>query len=112
MSTETQSDWAPQACTLPTEERPLRAAGFDDLFATSVRGLDRRQPTELRMDLDPAPEVAAQAASLVMKETGCCSFFSFSLVATGGQLRLDITVPETQVSVLDALRSRAAGLAK
>jgi hypothetical protein len=26
--------WVPQACTLPTVERPLRLAEFNDLFAT------------------------------------------------------------------------------
>src|SRR5437660_8971680 len=29
--------WVPQACTLPTVERPLRAAEFAALFAESVR---------------------------------------------------------------------------
>ena len=36
-------DWAPDACTLPTEERPLRVAEFDDLFAFVVRA-ERREP--------------------------------------------------------------------
>ena len=30
-------DWAPDACTLPTSERPLRVAEFDDLFAYVLR---------------------------------------------------------------------------
>ena len=30
-------DWAPDACTLPTAERPLRVAEFDDLFTFVVR---------------------------------------------------------------------------
>jgi hypothetical protein len=29
-------DWAPDACTLPTAERPLRVAEFDDLFTFVV----------------------------------------------------------------------------
>lgn len=104
--------WAPQACTLPTTDRPLRVAEFDELFGGSLRGLVRWEPTVLHMDLEPAPEVAARAADLVMRETGCCSFFTFTLVATGGGLRLDITVPATQASVLDALQSRAAAAAE
>jgi hypothetical protein len=99
----------PEACTLPTAEHPLRVAEFDALFADALRGLDRYGSTGLRMALDPTPEVAGRAAALVVRETGCCSFFTFALVATGGELRLDITVPTTRTEVLDALQSRAAG---
>jgi hypothetical protein len=103
----TDAAWAPEACTLPTVERPLRVAEFDELFADALRGLERYEPTGLRMELDPTPEVAGRAAALVVREAGCCSFFTFALVATGGELRLDITVPPTQTEVLDALQSRA-----
>jgi len=33
--------WVPDACTLPTAERPLRLAELDDLFATAVRAVHR-----------------------------------------------------------------------
>ncbi|MBP2328316.1 hypothetical protein JOF56_008701 [Kibdelosporangium banguiense] len=112
MSTEPQTAWAPQACTLPAEERPLRVAEFDELFATSVRGVERRESTALRMELDATDEVAARTASLVMREAGCCSFFTFSLVATGGRLRLDITVPEAEAEVLNALQAQATAAAR
>lgn len=111
MSTEAldpEAAWAPRACTLPTEDRSLRVAEFDELFATSLRGLGRYSPTGLWMDLEPTPEVAARAADLVVRETGCCSFFIFALVATGGALTLDVRVPDSRVEVLDALASRAA----
>ncbi|CAM3586247.1 hypothetical protein KIPE111705_15470 [Kibdelosporangium persicum] len=109
MSTEQQ--WAPQACTLPTEQQPLREAEFDELFAASVHGVTRRTPAELRLDLDATEQVAARTAGLVVRETGCCSFFTFRLTATGGGLRLDITVPESQTGVLDALQARATAKA-
>lgn len=102
--------WVPRACTLPEAERPLRVAEFDDLFAKSLRGLGRYSPTGLWMDLDPTPETAARAANLVMRETGCCSFFIFALVAAQGALTLDVRVPDARVDVLDALASRAAAL--
>ncbi|WP_245718914.1 hypothetical protein [Micromonospora rhizosphaerae] len=38
-------DWVPEACTLPTAERPLRVAEFDELFATALRGQTRLSPT-------------------------------------------------------------------
>ena len=39
-------EWAPDACTLPTAERPPRVAEFDQLFAFVVR-VERRKPTLL-----------------------------------------------------------------
>jgi hypothetical protein len=111
MSTEAlepDGAWVPQACTLPTADRPLRVAEFDELFATSLRGLDRHEPAALRITLEPTPEIAARTADLMVRETGCCSFFTFSLVTTGDGLRLDIAVTETQLEVLDALEVRAA----
>ena len=70
--------WIPQACTLPTAERPLRTAEFDELFA-GARGVSRRDDTTLVLELEPTPEVAARAADLAMREIGCCSFFTFTL---------------------------------
>jgi hypothetical protein len=98
--------WAPAACTLPTAERPLREAEFDELFATAVRDVRRPDRTRLVLDLEPRPEIAARAADLAVRETGCCSFFTFELAATGAGLRLAIGVPEAQVEVLDALEAR------
>jgi hypothetical protein len=103
--------WAPEACTLPTAERPLRAADFDAAFAAAVRGLDRAGPTRLRLELEPTPQAAARMAELAVAETGCCSFFTFALTATGGALSLDVTVPERYAPVLAALADRASAAA-
>ncbi|RAS70701.1 hypothetical protein C8D87_1011002 [Lentzea atacamensis] len=103
--------WAPEACTLPTAEQPLREAEFDDLFTTCVRAVHHQDATVLRLDLEPTAEVAARTADLAVRETGCCSFFTFALVATGGVLRLDITVEEAHSEVLEALAARATRLA-
>lgn len=100
--------WAPRACTLPTTERPLRVAEFDDLFARSVRGIDRLEPGRLRLDLEPTPQVAAQTAELVMRETGCCSFFTFAITAADGRLRVEVSVTAAHLEVLDALAVRAS----
>jgi hypothetical protein len=105
--------WAPDACTLPTAERPFRAADFDAVFAATVRDLDRVGPTRLRLDLEPSPQAAARMAELAAAETGCCSFFTFALTATSGALTLDITVPQQYAPVLTALADRAvAGRAR
>ena len=96
-------DQAPEACTLPTTERPLRVAEFDRLFAREVAAVERLSPQAARITLPPSPETAAEAAHLVVRETQCCSFFTFSLTATGGRLHLDVAVPESQTPVLDAV---------
>ncbi|HUY44121.1 MAG TPA: hypothetical protein VMV92_00125, partial [Streptosporangiaceae bacterium] len=57
--------WAPDACTLPTSARARRAAEFDALFAAAVRGVDRVEPTRLRLELRPGRRVAGQAAELM-----------------------------------------------
>ena len=98
----------PEACTLPTVERPLRLAEFDELFATSVLSVERLDPARLRLRLEPDASVAARAADLMVRETGCCSFFAFTLTAAGGTVQLDVAVPAAQVGVLDALADRAA----
>jgi hypothetical protein len=94
-----------EACTLPTAERPTRLAEFDDLFAR-VRGVTRAEPTRLALELEPRADVAARCADLVVRETECCSFFTFALVATGGSVRLEVTVPGAHTGVLDALAGR------
>lgn len=96
-------DQAPEACTLPTVERPLRITEFDRLFARAAAAVEWLSPQAARITLPYSPDVAAEAASLVVRETECCSFFTFSLTATGGRVHLDIAVPESQTAVLDAL---------
>jgi hypothetical protein len=95
--------WASPSCTLPTVERPLRLAEFDRLFNEAVRAANRCSPTQLRLQLEPTAELAAQAADLVVRETACCSFFTFILTATGGALELTVGVPASHVEVLDGL---------
>ena len=99
--------WVPQACGLPTAEQPLRRAEFDALFASAVRRVDRPEPTRLRVELEPTPDVAATTAGLAARETGCCSFFTFTLTATAGQLALEVAVTAAHIEVLDALAARA-----
>ncbi|MGH3762454.1 hypothetical protein [Actinophytocola sp.] len=104
--------WVPHSCTLPTVERPLRVAEFDELLATAVRRVARPEPGRLSLELEPTPEVAATAAGLAARETACCSFFTFALTAAAGRLELAITVGPEHHHVLDGIASspgRAAG---
>jgi hypothetical protein len=103
---DTEADWVPQACTLPTAEQPLRIAEFGGLFTTSLRGLARLAPTRLQLRL--AADAEATARDLTARETSCCSFFAFDYApASDGHLLLDVTVPDAHVDVLDALAVRA-----
>jgi hypothetical protein len=96
-------DWAPDACTLPTAERPLRLAEFDDLFTFVVRA-ERREPQ--RLDLALRPIVEAAARDLARRETECCSFFTFEFESTGDDVVMHIAVPPSQIEVLDAIQAR------
>jgi len=110
LDTADDGNWAPQACTLPTAERPLRLAEFDALFTTGLRKLERQGPTRLLMTLDAITEATARA--LTARESNCCSFFGFTFTpARGSQVLLDVTVPQAHVDVLDALALRAAAAA-
>jgi hypothetical protein len=95
-----------EACTLPTAERPVRVAEFDELFATAVRGQRRLSATRLRWRLDPAAE--SKARELTRRESECCAFFTFTFGTGEGGVHLDVGVPPERVTVLDALAERAA----
>jgi len=104
--TTNEQVWVPEACTMPTAERPLRLAEFDELFATALGGQQRLSPTALRWRLDPA--AAQTARDLTGRESSCCSFFSFTFTLAGHAVQLDVEVPPAHVDVLDALAERAA----
>ncbi|SCL35738.1 hypothetical protein GA0070624_5342 [Micromonospora rhizosphaerae] len=108
----TDDAWAPDACTLPTAERPLRLAEFDQFFRDAVRGSDRLSPQHLRLQLDCAAHVEETARDLTARESSCCSFFAFDVSRSGpDSLTLDVRVPAAQVDVLDGLANRAASAA-
>ena len=108
--TDLNEVWVPEACTLPTVDQPLRLKEFDDLFATSLRGLTRVSPTMLRWSLDPAAEGVAR--DLTARETECCLFFSFTFSPADDVLTVDVEVPPAQVAVLNALATRAAAMGR
>jgi hypothetical protein len=86
-------------CTLPTAEQPLRVAELGALFATA-RVSERLAPTRLRLELT-APEETVR--DLTARESECCSFFDFGIVASPGVVELTITVPPAYAGVLDEL---------
>jgi hypothetical protein len=104
----------PDACTLPTTDRPLRLAEFDDLFATAVRHVDAVSATHARMRLTGAAGLAATVRDLTARETSCCSFFAFTVTPepaeNGEALTLDVEVPAQYADVLASLAGRAGAV--
>ncbi|SCL60192.1 hypothetical protein [Micromonospora chersina] len=101
--------WAPDACTLPTAERPLRLAEFDQFFRDAVRGVDRLSARHLRLHLAGDARVEESARDLTARESSCCSFFAFAVSRSGPDaLTLDVRVPAAHIHVLDGLADRAA----
>lgn len=101
------TDFAPADCTLPTADRPLRAAEFRDLLDGAVMSSERMDETRLQLRLRRDREIAARAAALATAETECCSFFIFALTITSDSLLLDVTVPAARADILDAMAAQA-----
>ena len=101
----------PDACVLPTAEQPLRLAEFDTLFATAVRHVETLSPTHARMLLAGPAGLEATVRDLTARETGCCSFFSFTTTrqpaGDGEALTLDVEVPARYADVLASLARQA-----
>ena len=108
--------WAGVDCTLPTAERPLRQAAFEELFASSLRLVDRLDTTHARLLLQADPnltgkavrELATRVQALADAESACCSFFTFAVTTRDdtertGSVELDVQVPPAYTGVLDGL---------
>jgi len=88
-------------------ERPLRAAEFDELFATALRAA-RPEPTLLRLTLDGSDRVETATRDLVTREAACCSSFDFTLTRTPDHLlQLEIRVPAERTGLMDGIAARA-----
>lgn len=97
----------PEACTLPSVEQPVRRDEFDELFGSDVLVVVRESPTTTRFELRADAEVASRAATLAVKETGCCSFFAFDLAIAEGEVTLRVSTAADHQDVLAALTGRA-----
>lgn len=102
--------WVPSACTLPTAEQPLRVAEFDALFTQDALVVTRTSTGLLSIDV--RPEAAGRVATLAVKETHCCSFFSFELKVSGGEVSLSVSTEPAHAEVLAALAERAERLVR
>jgi hypothetical protein len=94
------------ACTMPTAERPLRLAEFDDLFASAARRVTRTDDGVLIHFVGTA-DLREQVRSLATRESACCSFFKFVVEGREDDITLLVSVPPERRSILDALAARA-----
>lgn len=83
-------------------------ARFRRLFDDAVLGVERAEPTRLRLALRADARVAARAARLAADETTCCTFFTFTLRFSDAGLTLEVTVPAAYTGTLDALATSVA----
>ena len=97
--------WVPDACTLPTVERPLRVAEFDDLFL-SITDVERVGDT-LTLRLAGGADVLASARDLARRESQCCSFFDFTVGPDGDSVLMTVAVGPAHANVLDGIERRA-----
>jgi len=104
-----RATWLPvDACTLPTAERPLRVAEFDSLFAETLTAIEQPTGTAARFLLTGGAELAPRAQCLADRETGCCSFFTFTITEIEPtSVVMAVTVPDAHADVLSALVDRA-----
>ena len=108
-------DWtAVETCTLPTVERPLRMAEFDDLFATTLNGVERSDAgTSARLLLVGDAGLPERVRRLAAAESACCSFFTFTVTPLDhrgdgpARVGLHVDVPPAHAGVLTALVDRA-----
>lgn len=84
----------------------MRVAEFDVLFRESVLRWTRISRTRLELTL--AAQAWAAASDLAARESGCCSFFTFTFESSVSGVVMAIEVPASQVAVLDAVTARVA----
>lgn len=101
----------PGACTLPTVERPIRLAEFDELLTVAVRSAERDSSTHLTLLLHRDEELEAVARDLAAREAECCSFFELTVTANRDDIVLGIGVPPQHAPILDSLQARRGAMA-
>jgi len=98
---------APRSCTLPSEERPLRIAEWDALFAEQTAAPAWPEPLRVRLELPAGAVYEERTRDLAEREDACCSFFRFTVIGTPDAVVLDIEVDQAHAAVLQAMAARA-----
>jgi hypothetical protein len=103
----------PRACTLPTEERPVRLAEFELLFSEHLRRVARTGDRSAVFHLTGGDSLLNRVRDLADRESSCCSFFSFEIAQPEpSDVTLRVGVPRRYRNVLRALADRAEQVAR
>jgi hypothetical protein len=96
----------PIVCTLHPNEYAGRLEDFRQGVFTHLRGMERPEPTRLRLLLagDVDPEAVR---ALLVGEQECCAFLTFTITPGDGQLLADLQVPAEAAPALDGMASLA-----
>jgi len=91
-------------CTLHPNEYAGRLEDFRQGVFTHLRGMERPEPTRLRLLLagDVDPEAVR---ALLVREQECCAFLTFTITAGDGHLLADLQVPAEAAPALDGMAS-------
>jgi hypothetical protein len=92
----------PIACTLHPNQYAGRLKDFRQGVFTHLTGIERPEPTRLRLLLNVEADPEA-VRKLLAREQGCCAFLSFTLTSGDGQLVADLQVPAEAGPALDGL---------
>jgi hypothetical protein len=104
----TELSWVPTSCTLPAEQQPRRAAEWDALFAERLTASTRPGRLRLHLVLAGGEGVEEAVRDLAGRESGCCSFFTFTVTpGPDGDVHLGVEADPAHEQVLDALQARA-----
>lgn len=87
------------ACTLDAPDLKHRVASIRDLASRHLLS-SLREPLALRLTY--AAEALPEVEELVAKESDCCAFLDFDILA-GDQIELTITAPESAALAADEL---------
>ena len=92
----------PIACTLPLNEYAGRLEDWRQSVFSHLVGMERPEPTRLRLILadDTDPEAVRE---LLVREQECCAFLSFTITPGDGRLVADLEVPTAAAPTVDAM---------
>ena len=92
----------PIACTLPLNEYAGRLEDWRQSVFSHLVGMERPEPTRLRLILadDTDPEAVRE---LLVREQECCAFLSFTITPGDGRLVADLEVPAEAAPTVDAM---------
>jgi hypothetical protein len=92
----------PIACSLDSGGALAQLEEWRNLLDAVVTTVERRAPTELRMQLDADQNSIGAVIALAQREVACCPFFAFTLQVDAHGMTLTTTVPPDAAPVVEA----------